>query len=242
MKKYYHTLVLVLLAATATQAQSLEEILEAHFEVTGLEASKEVETIIMKGTASQMGMEFPVIAYQKRTEDGLKQRTQMEFQGQVMVINAWNGEEGWKRMPSMNGGVELQDLTAEELEELEDGQLEGQFYNWEERGVTLTLLDEEEFQGSPIYAIQIEKENGNKSVAYLDQEAYVVIGNTSTMSFQGQQMSTTQIMGNYDMFEGMAMPMSIDTQMNGQTMITITFQEILVNEEIDDELFERPAN
>ncbi|HAA15720.1 MAG TPA: hypothetical protein DCE41_30030 [Cytophagales bacterium] len=242
MKKYYYALAVLLFTATYTHAQSLEEILEAHHEVVGLEATMEAETIVMKGTLAQMGMEFPLTMYQKRTDEGMKQRMQLEFQGQVMVLRAWNGEDGWKKMPGMAGGIELQDLTSEELEEVQDERMEGEFHNWEERGYTITLLDEDEFEGTPAFAIELVKENGSKSVTYLDQETFVMIGSQNTMNMQGQEITTTSVVGNYEMVEGMAFPMSIDIVANGQAIFSMNFSEILIDQEIDDSLFDRPAN
>lgn len=44
----------------------------------------------------------------------------------------------------------------------------------------------------------------------------------------------------YRAFGGVAMPMSMQTSANGQQIILISIEEIVVNEPIADELFERP--
>lgn len=242
MKKY-GVLVLALLASTAMmQAQSLEEILEAHHEVMGLETLKETETIITRGKAMQMGMEFPVTIYQKRGEDGkMKMRTQIEFQGMMMIPSCYNGETGWRKMPSMGGAMELQDLSEEELEQAALSRMEGTFYNWEERGLQVTLLEEEEFEGTPCYVIKVVQPNDSETMVYMDQESYVILGQETSMAMNGQTNKATQIMGSYDMVEGMAMPMTMETRMQGQTVVTIKIEEVEVNKAISDDLFERPA-
>lgn len=241
MKKYSLFLIALLTIGTAAQAQTLEEVLEAHFEIVGLEATKGIQTIITKGKAQQMGMEFPVTIYQKRDGDHVKIRTEIEFQGFTMIPQCYNGSEAWKKMPGMSGGLELQDASPDEMAELEEAQMEGVFYRYAERGYELVLLDKEEFQGTEVYPIQITKPSGDIATAYLDTESYVTIGMKAQTTVNGQEVESTQVMGDYDMFSGMAVPMSVETIMNDQSIMTIKFEEVIVGEEIDDTIFEKPA-
>ena len=178
--------------------------------------------------------------YQKRTADGVKMRTQIEFQGRVLVPSAFNGETGWKRMLGMEGGMEVQDLSPEELAQMKNTRIEGEFYQWQKRGRSLELLGEEEFEGSRCYAIKSTQEDGSVSTYYLDQESYIMVGQTSQANMNGQDVTVTQSMGDYDIFGGVAMPMSMETSAGGQMIISISIEEIVVNGSIADELFERP--
>ena len=231
---------LLCVSAVQVQAQELEEILEAHHEVIGLDQFKQHDSFVMRGTAMQMGMEFPVTIYQKRTESGTKMRMELEFQGQTMVPQAFNGEEGWKLMPGMSGGMEIQDATAEELAELKDMKLEGPFYGAEKAGHTLTLLGEDEFEGSPVYMIELKTESGFSATFYMDKETYIVLGQTTQSNMNGQEMSITQVMSNYQEVEGMVFPTSTETRAMGQTVLTMTISDVSVDEDIDDAIFERP--
>jgi outer membrane lipoprotein-sorting protein len=216
-------------------AQDLDEILDNYFEVIGLSKVLETETVISKGKAVQMGMEFPMTLYQKRPG---KARMEAEIQGTVF-IQAYNGESGWTVMP-WTGTAEPQDLSEDQVKAMEQmSDIEGDLYNWEEKGHKLSLIGEEDMEGTPIYKLKLEKEDGDLYYYYLDAENFVILKVDAQVMVQGTAVESSSYYTNFKPVEGMIMPFSIETRINDQVTMNIMLEEILVNEEVDDNIFEK---
>ncbi len=240
MKKCIVSSLIAILCSSLTSAQSLEEVLEAHFEVMGVEAAKKVNTIKYQGVASQMGMEFPMYIYTKRIPNGMMVRTELEFQGQVIIPSAWNGSEGWKRMPGMSGEMTMENLSPRELESLKDGRIEGELYALYTSGKSLILDESEEFEGTLSYVVKTISEDGQRTLYYIDQESFVLLGTETIGESEQGSYNVVETRSNYTVVDGMAIALSRELKVNGQTTLTMEYEEVKVNVEIEDSVFNRP--
>jgi len=237
MKKLLSLLLALTFGAfISIQAQDLDEILENHFEVIGLDKVLESETFISKGKAVQMGMEFPMTLYQKRPG---KVRMEAEIQG-TKLIQAYNGETGWTVMP-WTGSTDPQDLSEDQIKGMEQmSDMEGDLYNWEEKGHQASLEGEEDMEGTPVFKIKLEKEDGDVFYYYIDAENYVILKVDAQVMVQGTAVESSSYYSNFKPVNGMIMPFSIESRTNDQVTMNIMIEEIQVDEEVDDSLFEKP--
>ncbi len=219
-------------------AQDLNEVLENHFEVIGLENVLDTETMVMKGKATQQGMEFPMTLFQKRPG---KVRMEAEIQG-TKLIQAFDGENGWAIMP-WTGSMEPQDMGEEQVKSMKQmADMEGDLYNWEEKGYIVELVGEEEMEGTPVYKIKLEKEDGDVFHYYLDADNYVVLKTDAKVMVQGAEVESSSYFSNFKPVEGMIVPFSIENRVNDQVQLQITIDEYQINTDIEDTMFSKPES
>jgi hypothetical protein len=226
---------LAIISGASGYSQDLQEILDNYFEVTGLEKVLETNAMIAKGKAVQMGMEFPMTMYQKRQ---MKVRMEAEIQGMKMV-QAFNGEIGWAILP-WTGSLEPQDMSPDQVKGMkQSADMEGDLYNWKEKGFTLTLEGEEEMEGTPAFKLKLEKPDGDVFNYFIDAENYVILKVDAKVMLQGTAIETSSYYSNYKPVEGMVMPHSIETRMGDQVQLALVIEGYEIDPEIADSLFEK---
>ncbi|MGC9354651.1 MAG: LolA family protein [Mariniphaga sp.] len=236
MKKIVSTLLVILFAAFAGQvsAQSLDEILDKHFKTIGQEKLLEKQTYSVKATIQQMGMELPMVMKMKRPN---KFRTEMEMQGQKMV-QAYDGEKGWMIAPWISS--EPQDLSGPELDQaMEQANIDGELYNYKDKGATATMLGKVNVDGTPMFNIKLTDKNGNVKNYFIDAESYLVKKVKAKVNAQGQEVEMEQNMSDYKNIDGILMPMKIEAKMP-MGNANIIFESIVFGENFEDSIFERP--
>lgn len=237
MKKFLFLLIATsMIAITNSTAQDLKEILENHFEIIGMDKVLETNTVIARGKAVQMGTEFPMVLYQKRPN---KVRMEAEIQG-TKLIQAYDGENGWTIMP-WTGSLEPQTMTEEQAKGMKQmSDMDGDLYNWEEKGHKLSHEGEEEMEGTSVYKLKLEKEDGDVFTYYLDTENYVILRVDSRVEVQGTEMEASSYFSNFKPVQGMIMPHSIESRVNDQVQSQIVIDSYEVDPEIDDSMFNKP--
>jgi len=89
-----------------------------------------VQTIITRGTLTQVGSEIPIVTYNKRPN---KVKIEGLFQD-VKFIESFDGKNGWTYNP-FGGNTKPVLLEPEYLETLKDrADIDGLLYNYKEKG------------------------------------------------------------------------------------------------------------
>lgn len=236
MKKSVFTIVATLILATFTgvQAQSLDDVLKNHFNAIGQEKLLKQETYMVKATVSQMGMEIPMEMKMKRPN---KFKMEMDMQGQKMV-QAYDGEKGWMIAPWMS--PEPQDLSGPQLDQaMDQANIDGELYNYKEKGSSATLIGKVNVDGSPVFNIKLTDKDGNAKNYFIDAESYLVKKVKAKVSAQGQEVEVEQNMSDYKNFDGIMMPTKIESKSPMGTA-TILFSQIKFGENYDDSIFTKP--
>lgn len=217
-------------------AQDLDEILESHFDVIGQKALLTHKTFVMKGNVVQGGMEFPMVLYQKRP--GMM-RMEAEIQG-TKLIQAFDGEIGWAVMP-WTGSLEPQTMGEEENKSLKQmADIDGDFYNWKEKGFDVALIGEEDMEGTPVYKIKLVKEDGDEFIYYLDAENYVILRTDAKIEVNGTEVESQSYYGNYKQVGDIIMPHSIESRVNNQVTAQIVIDSYEMDVDLEDSLFSMP--
>ncbi|MCF8391906.1 MAG: hypothetical protein K9H12_14500 [Bacteroidales bacterium] len=239
MKKYLTLLtILVFTSAVNIFAQDLDEILDNYFEVVGQEKMLEFNTIILQGKAVQMGMEFPMTLTQKRPD---KARMEAEIQG-AKIIQAYNGVTGWSIIP-MTGSMEPQDMGEQEVKGMKQmGDMDGDLYNWKEKGFDLTLVGEDDMEGTAVFKLKLVKPDGDEFIYFMDAENFVVLRVDTKIMMQGAQIESSSSFSNFKPVSGVIMAHSIEQKMNGQVMMQMVIDNVEINSEVSDSIFEKPTS
>jgi outer membrane lipoprotein-sorting protein len=220
-------------AITTSYAQDPQELLDKYFETIGQENLLKVKTLHAKGKALQMGMEFPFEMMNKRPD---KLKTAVEVQGS-QIIQVYDGESVWTINP-MSGSSEPVDVTGPQADALiENADMDGQLWNWKEKGHQLELEGTEEIDDIEMYVLKLTKKNGNIDYYYLDPDSYLVPKMKSIVIMEGSEMEVEVLMSNFQDVNGYIMPMTVEQFMDGQSLVTIAFDEVIFDEEMDDAVF-----
>jgi len=236
MKKSISTLLAILFIALTGQinAQNLDEVLDKHFKTVGQEKLLEKQSYSVKATIQQMGMELPMVMKMKRPN---KFRVEMEMQGQKM-IQAYDGAKGWMIAPWMS--PEPQDLSGPELDQaMDQANIDGELYNYKDKGSTATLLGKVNVDGSPMFNIKLTDKDGNVKNYFIDAESYLVRKVKAKVNAQGQEVEVEQSLSDYKNIEGILMPMKIESKMP-MGSANVVFESIVFGENFDDSIFTRP--
>ena len=235
MKQIFMIAVLMMFALVSTQAQTLEKVLDKHYEAMGHKKIASVETFNLKAKMSMMGMELPMVIKVKRPN---KFKVEMEMMGQK-TVSAFDGEKGWMINPMMGAGV--QDLQGDQLKQaMSQADMEGELYNFAAKGHTAELIGKVNADGNEAFRIKLTDKEGQVKNYFIDAKNYLLLKMKAKVETMGQTVEIETKMVEYQEIDGIKMAKKIDvvTPMGTQSII---MEEIKLNEKIDDSIFARPA-
>lgn len=225
------------LTLSGIQAQNLDEILNAHYEAVNNEALAKVQTIHMTGKSGRMGQMFNYEIWQARPG---KFRMEVDIQGQKM-IQVYNGEKAWVVAP-WTGSAEPQEVGPTDLTQFkEQADIDGELWNWKEKGSTVTYEGTEDFEGTEVHLLKVVNADGNEKTYFLDGDSYLAVKMTAKVNMQGSEVLADAYMSNYKEVNEIVMPFYIENQMNGKVMSTITVENVELDTDMPDSLFEKPV-
>lgn len=233
-------ILLTIMAAFIGQisAQDLQEVLDSHFEAINQEAVSNIKTIHMIGKSGRMGQSFNFELWQVRPG---KSRMEVDIQGQKM-IQVYDGEKGYIVAP-WTGSIEAQEVGETEAQQMaEQADMDGELWNWEEKGSQLTLEGTEDFEGTEVILLKLINKEGNEKIFYLDADSFLMIKMTAKIQMQGAEVLSESFFSNYDEVDGMVMPFYIENRMNGQVANSVTIESMEFDKKIDDKMFTKPES
>lgn len=233
-------------AGLAVQAQTAEEVIANYHEVIGgAENISKITNSISTGKVLQGGMEIPFKAI---TQADGKLLVEAEVQGMKFVPQAFDGETMW--------GVNFMTQKAEKVpaEQTAEykaniGQFPDPFLNLSEKGWSVSLIGDEEVDGTECHKIELKMnpvsiEGEEKDVIahyYFDKESGVILKSTSyNLSGEMKGMAIDTYLSDYEEVAGVYMPMTTTQKINGQEFMSMNMETIEVNQEIDQSNFAFP--
>ena len=221
-------------AQSVTDAPPAEEIAAAYVEtIGGADAWMQLSALQMNGKVSMQGMTFPVTM---TTASGDKNRFEMDIQGNKM-IQAYDGETAWQYFP-MQGITEPKAMTDEEATDLKESPFLDVFINYADRGYQLENVEGKDVEGTATYGIHVTNDQGFDRIYYFDTETMVPLLVTFTArSGQMKGVAMESFMSDYEEVEGLVLPMFMQQKVNGQEMMSMTFDEITLDPELDPAFF-----
>lgn len=230
------------LVAGVAQAQNLDEILAKYFENTGgIDKWRALNSMVGTGKMSMQGMELDFTMTMKKPN---KQLMKINIQGQE-IVTAYDGTDAWMLNP-FQGGKDPVKLPPDEAKEMTEEELEDDFIDYKKKGHEVKLLGKEEIDGTQCFKIELVKNKNNDKedvtqIYYFDAENFVPI---MTVSFvrngpaKGQESRT--YLSDYQDVQGIMLPFSMETKMNGQSLQKMTFSKVEINTTVGDAIFAFP--
>lgn len=240
MKKLILLLSLFLISLPVSFAQVADEavdnILTLYFETIGQDNLLKTNTYVTKGKIMQAQFEIPFTSYNKRP---MSYRLEAEFQG-MKIITAFNGVSGWSINPMM-GSTEAQPMTDEQVEKTKlQADYDGMYYNYTEKGYTVEFMDKDFVDDIEVYVLQLTTSTGDIITSYFDTENNVMLKSSSNITMQDVETQFEMYFSNYKFVDEILVPFSIETKVNGNTMMNMVVEEVIYNVDVPDSMFEMP--
>jgi len=245
MKKALFSIVFTILSIVIVNAQELglKEIVKKHLDAVGQEKLSKVNTIKMTGKQMFQGMELPFTIYMKRPG---KIKIEADVNGSTFV-QAFNGTAGFMIVP-MSGSTDPQDLNESQLNDMKSqADIDDKLFDAEKKGNTIELIGTEQLDGNNVYKLKFSQkpatEGGEPVVTtfYIDASNFAIIKTISKKNMGGNEVEMENLMTNFKQVESISWPFSIETKAMGNTMSNVTIENVTLNEEMADDIFERPT-
>ena len=235
MKKII-ALIIGVTAFFVVSAQDMTEVLKNHYETIGMDKIRQVNNIVTKGNIVMMGTEMPYVITITRSG---KLYLEVPIQGMLMK-RGFDGTVAWMTAPwtGSSDPIELGDFEKKMIRTQVD--IDGMLYEPESKGYKAEFLGKEDMEGSPVYLIKLSDTTGDEYTQYIDAENFVVLKIKGSINYQGSKIETETFYSNYKPVDGIIMPFSMDSKMNGQTQSQIVVTEYLFNQELNDSIFMKP--
>ncbi len=228
---------LMLVSGTFLSAQSLDDVLKEHFAAIGQGKVLKVNTLKTTGKIVQQGMEIPFVQMSKRPD---LVRVEGTFQG-ITFIQTFNGKEGWNVNP-FAGITEPQPMSEDDLKSTKySADMDGMFWNWKDKGYTVTLEGKEDMEGTSCFKIKLITKDNDVFTYWLDADSYMMIRTNTKVKVQGNETESDMYFSNYKQVDGMAIPGKVDTKMGGNLVMTLVTDKVEIDLDLDKSLFEKPA-
>ena len=239
LRNFPLTICLSVFFASGINAQELDlnQIVTKYFETIGQDNVNLIETVMATGTNIQFGQETSFRQIQKRPD-----RAYMEVllaDGQI-IKQGYNGISGWMLASWMNA-AEPVELLGPDLKTVKDmGNIEGDLWNWQEKGHKLTLTGTQELAGKQVYRLKLAKADGDIDEMYIDTQSFILSKMLRKTSINGSEVELEIYYDDYRSINGVLLPFKIEQRFNNQTGMVINIKEIKFNIEVDDKIFDKP--
>lgn len=245
MKKLITVLLFSALTLTVTWSQTVDGVLGKYFEsIGGIEKWKALTSMKMTGSLPTPQGEFNFEMNRKAPN---KMMVSVDVMGQKLIPQAFDGEVAWMINP-FTGNTAAQKLNDEQAKDLKnDAIFEDPFIDYANKGYEVTYEGTGEVDGVQCQILKLVRNKGkdeeNTSTYYFDNASYLPLMLKQTMNNgqNGSQEVEIHYSDYQDIGNGIIMPFSMDTRMNGQSVQAIKFTAIVVNEEIPDDIFKFPG-
>jgi outer membrane lipoprotein-sorting protein len=229
-------------AADLTAAQIVERNANAR---GGLEAWRKIETMVWVGhiesAKNATGSRVPFVLEQKRPG-----KTRFEVMGDASEksLRVYDGTQGWKLHPGGSGMPELQPYTADELKFARDAPvIDGPLIDYVARGAAVTQGGVGEVDGRKAYRMDVRLPSGANYHVWVDAENFLEVKlERESRNPQGQPVMVSVYYRNYQAFEGLQIPITIETGVAAANATDkLVIDKIALNPPLDDRMFAKPS-
>jgi outer membrane lipoprotein-sorting protein len=220
-----------LLAVTAINAQSLEDIITNYTTANKLDKISNFKTIKLTAKTSMMGMDMPMEMWMKNPN---KIKSVTSFNGQD-IVQVFDGEKGYMINP-MAGSNEPVEMTAEQIKDVAKNNIFQNYMAEYLKNGKLTLEGEDNVNGKPAFKVKAALDGGNTATMFIDKSTYLLLKTVAAVNQGGMAMTVESFPSDYTETNGILLPMKTTTSASGMEIIT-TFTKVEVDIPMEDSIF-----
>jgi hypothetical protein len=224
-------LLLISCVGFASQAQTVEEVINNHVNaIGGAEKWKQVNSIKVEGHIEVQGIE---ITFSQQAIHNVGVRVDAEFQG-MQIIDICTPTKGWSQNP-FGGQTDLQEIPAEQHKlKVDQLDIQNSFVDWKQKGSTAELLGKAKEGNKEVFKVKMTTKAGKVTTYYFDATTYLMTKSEVTANMMGEEMTVTT-----EVFEYKELPIGIKvpfkTEQMGQAFIIDKYE---VNATVDPKIFQ----
>jgi len=207
----------------------------------GVEAWKKITEMAWSGrveTATRPNL--PFVLEQKRPG---KSRFEITAD-QQKTVRVFDGSQGWKlKFSATSPRPDIQPFSADEVAFARNAPLiDGPLMDFAARGYPVVLEAPEQVQGKRAYRLRVEMPSGQVQRVWVDARSYLEIRlDRPSRGSDGRAFTVSMYFDNYKSFDGLTMPMTIETRNETSNAADrIIIERIALNPTLEDRLFEQP--
>lgn len=215
---------------TQAGAQTADEVINSHVAALGgKEKLESLKSVKMTGNMSTQGVDIAMTMVRAHNTG---MRLDMDIMGSSNY-QMLNQNEGWVFMPVM-GMTEPKKMDDDQFKSsLSQLDIQGQLFNYKEKGSTVELLGKDKVDGNEAFKIKLVNKSGKEVIYYIDAKTYFLVKTSSKVSREGQEMENETSFSDYKQTaEGYWFPHTMTT-MQGP----ITYDKIEANVKVEDSMF-----
>jgi hypothetical protein len=239
MKPRNALLFLFLLPCTLTiQKQPVDHVIKKYVKfIGGKEQWKKVKTIVASGEYNYGGIQFPFTSYAKAPN---RYKFVVRQNGK-QYVQSFNGISGWKldgfkdeTTPAILTGKAALAMANEADIELEDA-----FIDYRDKGHQAALLGPDTVHGKICIKVKLIRKNGDAETCYFENQSFAMVMTkaVSKNDEMGGALLDT-FYSDYREINGIRVPFKTVHESNGQMILTITIDKVLINEPLEDKDFQ----
>jgi outer membrane lipoprotein-sorting protein len=236
----------IVFASAPLSAQTVDELIAKNLKARGGEDKlRAMGSMRITGKVMLQGMELPMIVMAKRPN---LMRQEMEIQDKK-VVTGFDGTTAWMINPMMGSEApqEIQGPQADLTRDQSD--FDGPLVDYRKKGHTVELVKgegadgtEKLADGTAVHHVKITRKNGRVQHYYLDADSGIELKQTSEIEGPGgQKMNIEQELSDYREVDGLMVPHTVKSLMNGTPVVTMTVEKIEFNPPIEDAAFRMPG-
>ena len=220
-----------LVAFTAINAQSLDEIVKKYSEANHQDKVAAMTSIKITAKMSMMGMDLPMEMWMKNPD---KIKTVTNFNGQE-IISAFDGTKGYSINP-MTGSADPVEMTPDQIKQTQNSNMFKNFMaNYLKEG-KLTLEGEENVNNKPAFKVKADLDGGNSTYMFIDKETYLLTKTSATVNQGGTAVTVDSYPTDYKEMNGVMLPMKTTSSAQGMDFVLV-FDKVEVNIPMEDSIF-----
>lgn len=231
------TITVLVLATTASMAMELDEVIAKHIEARGgQEAWDAVQSIKMTGSYTAFSQVSDFTLYRKRDNKYLLDSL---HNGKTVIVGYddetlwWDNHWVAPGARPVTGDADLQALAR-------DIDFASPLFDYAERGFTVELLGETEFDGLPAIGIKLTRPDESVETWYLDPETYLEFARESPGSDFGNAMPATSYFDDFREIGGVKIPYYVEMQWYTRDRV-MHVEKVEVNVDVEDAIFAMPV-
>jgi hypothetical protein len=232
-------LVIVLAAATAASAQTVDEIVAKNAAARGGAAAWRAVRALRLTGAMEVGNGMTV-PFRLELARPRRMRLEFDFAG-TTAVQTWDGRRGFLLAPHLGHGEPEPLSEAEAAEAAAQAELDGPLIDYAAKGHRIEFLGRETLAGRETWKLALTLAGGAKRTVYVDAETGLEAQVEATRTLRGEERPLRTRFADYRATAGLVLPRVLESRIEGSPYShRLTIATVEVDPPLKDARFGKP--